>query len=211
MLAVADLQCERGDRCLFSGINFSLQPGELLYLHGHNGSGKTTLLRTVCGLVEPTAGEILWQGESICKQREDYAAELVYIGHKNGIKDDLTGVENLRVSCALDGFQVSEQQAWDALERMGLRGHEDLPSQVLSQGQKRRVTLARLLIDKSKLWILDEPFTALDVNATDFLQSVLRKHLDSGGMIILTTHQEVDLTSGEVKRLRLGWKKSDDV
>ncbi|MCU7958438.1 MAG: cytochrome c biogenesis heme-transporting ATPase CcmA [gamma proteobacterium symbiont of Bathyaustriella thionipta] len=211
MLEVAGLQCERGDRCLFSDVGFRLQAGELLYLHGHNGSGKTTLLRTLCGLIEPTAGKILWQGKSIRKQREEYAAELVYIGHKNALKDDLTGVENLRVSCALDGFKVSRQKAWNALERMGLKGHEDLPTQVLSQGQKRRVTLARLLIDKSRLWILDEPFTALDVNASQFLQSILQKHLAAGGMVILTTHQEVELTSGEIKRLRLGWKKHNDV
>jgi len=211
MLEVVDLECVRGDRRLFSGLSFSLEPGELLHLYGHNGSGKTTLMRSVCGLIRPTAGEIRWQGESIREAEDAYCRDLVYIGHKNGIKDDLNGIENLRIACVLDGVPISEAQAWDALERMGLRGHEDLPARVLSQGQKRRVALARLLAHKARLWILDEPFTALDKAAVAFLQSVIREHVGAGGMVILTTHQEVSLTEGEVKRLRLGWKGEDDV
>lgn len=211
MLEVLDLECIRGDRRLFSGLNFSLQEGELIYLHGHNGSGKTTLLRTVCGLIAPTDGQINWHGKNIRSQREEYAAKLVYIGHKNGIKGDLTGVENLRISCQLDGIFISEQQAWQALEKIGLRGHEDLPTRVLSQGQKRRVALARLLVNHSPLWILDEPFTALDKAAVNLLQTLLRSHVESGGMVMLTTHQEVAITSGQVRELKLGWKQDGDV
>ncbi|MES9966461.1 MAG: heme ABC exporter ATP-binding protein CcmA, partial [Sedimenticola sp.] len=136
---------------------------------------------------------------------------LVYIGHKNGIKDDLNGVENLRICSVLDGISISEGQAWDALERMGLRGHEDLPARVLSQGQKRRVALARLLTHNARLWVLDEPFTALDKAAVEFLQSVIRDHVADGGMVILTTHQEVSLTRGHPKQLQLGWKGEGDV
>lgn len=211
MLEVVNLQCTRGDRRLFSGIGFDLEPGQLLHLYGHNGSGKTTLMRTVCGLIAPTEGEVRWAGGNIRSQREEFHAQLVYLGHKNGIKDDLTGVENLLVSCRLDGLKVSADQAWDALERMGLRGHEDLPARVLSQGQHKRVALARLLLNRAPLWVLDEPFVALDAAAVSFLQDVVRDHVADGGMVILTTHQEVELTSGEVKKLRLGWKADGDV
>jgi len=211
MLEVVNLQCTRGDRRLFSGIAFELAAGELLHLHGHNGSGKTTLMRALCGLVTPTEGEVRWKGEPIRRQRDEFHAELLYLGHKNGIKDDLTGVENLRTACRLAGIAVSEKEAWEVLERMGLRGHEDLPSRVLSQGQQKRVALARLLVSRAPLWLLDEPFVGLDAAAVELLQSVIRGHVEKGGMVVLTTHQEVALTSGRVKRLRLGWKKDGDV
>ena len=211
MLEVVNLECIRGDRRLFTGLNFELEAGELLHLHGHNGSGKTTLLRTICGLITPTDGEVRWQGENVRKLHDDFARELVYIGHKNAIKADLTGTENLRIACQLDGIPVSIKQAWEALEKMGLRGHEDLPVRVLSQGQKKRVALARLLLNKSPLWILDEPFTALDKAAVAFLQTVIQQHVAAGGMAMLTTHQEVALTRGQVKSLRLGWKRDGDV
>ena len=211
MLEARQLECTRGDRRLFTGLEFSLGDGELLYLHGHNGSGKTTLLRTVCGLIVPSAGEVRWRGKPIRRQRDEFAAEVVYIGHKNGIKDDLTAIENLRVAAALDGLSLDSAQAVEALARLGLRGHDDLPTRVLSQGQKRRVALARLLVSTAPLWILDEPFTALDTAAVTLLQEVIREHVAAGGMVMLTTHQEVALTSGEVKRLKLGWKLDGDV
>ncbi len=211
MLEVVNLQCTRGDRRLFSGVAFELLPGELLHLHGHNGSGKTTLMRALCGLVTPTEGEVRWRGEPIRARRDEYHAELLYLGHKNGIKDDLTGIENLRAACRLSGHPIDERRAWEVLERMGLRGHEDLPSRVLSQGQQKRVALARLLVSKARLWLLDEPFVGLDVAAVALLQAVIREHVAGGGLVVLTTHQEVELTSGKVKRLKLGWKKDGHV
>lgn len=211
MLDVLNLECTRGDRRLFSTLNFTLQPGELLHLYGHNGSGKTTLMRTVCGLIAPSDGEVRWRGENIRSLRDEFAKDVIYIGHKNGIKDDLNGIENLRIACLLDGDPISEETAWDALERIGLNGHEDLPTKVLSQGQKKRVALARLLVSKAPLWVLDEPFTALDKAAVGLLQSVIARHVADGGMVILTTHQDVALTAGEVKQLRLGWKRDGDV
>lgn len=211
MLQVNNLECTRGDRRLFGEVAFTLEKGELLHLHGHNGSGKTTLLRAVCGLIIPTAGEVTWNGGNIRKLRDEFFQELIYLGHKNGNKDDLTGVENLLVACRLDGLKIAEQQAWDALESIGLRGHEDLPVRVLSQGQQKRVALARLLVNKAPLWILDEPFVGLDTAAVDLLQSVIQQHVASGGMVILTTHQEVAITEGRVKKLRLGWKKDGHV
>ncbi|MEN8174196.1 MAG: cytochrome c biogenesis heme-transporting ATPase CcmA [Pseudomonadota bacterium] len=206
MLEAADLSCVRGDRRLFSGIEISLERGELLYVHGHNGSGKTTLLRTLCGLFLPEAGEVRWNAQNIRSMREEFTRDVLYLGHKNGVKGDLTALENLRVTSALDGFEISEKEAWDALERIGLDGHEDLEVKVLSQGQQRRVALARLLINQAVLWVLDEPFTALDLAAVDLLQSVIREHVAQGGMVVLTTHQEVSLTAGQVKRLKLGWR-----
>ena len=211
MLEVANLECIRGDRRLFTGLSFELAAGELLHLHGHNGSGKTTLLRTICGLITPTDGEVRWRDENVRKLRDEFARDLIYIGHKNAIKAELTGTENLRIACQLDGIPVSVKQAWAALEKMGLRGHEDLPVRVLSQGQKKRVALARLLLNKAPLWILDEPFTALDKAAVAFLQTVIQDHVAAGGLVMLTTHQEVALTQGEVKSLRLGWKRDGDV
>lgn len=204
MLEIANLACSRGDRQLFTGLNFSLEAGSLLYVEGRNGTGKTTLLRAICGLFLADSGEICWNGEETRSLAEEYTKEVVYLGHHNGIKNDLTGLENLRISTVLDGDEVSEEQIWAALKKMGLAGFEDLPTKVLSQGQKRRVALARLLLNDSRLWILDEPFTALDVAAVDLLQSVIAEHVDNGGLVILTTHQEVALTSGQVQRLRLG-------
>lgn len=213
MLEIRDLECVRGDHRLFSGLNFSLGGGELLRLRGSNGSGKTTLLRTVCGLVEPTQGEVRWQGEAILRQRDDYHAALTYLGHQNGIKAELSAYENLRLACTLGGESNSKQQApleeriYTALARIGLRGREDLPTQVLSQGQKRRVALARLLLSQAPLWVLDEPFTALDVAAVAMLAELIGGHLQQGGMAIVTTHQEVAIRAGAVREIDLD--KSD--
>lgn len=210
MLSVSDLQCIRGDRCLFENLSFELNAGELLHLHGHNGSGKTTLMRTLCGLVQPAAGEISWNGEKISQLQEDFTRHVMYLGHKNAIKDDLTGVENLLTSSLLDGSIQQPAAAWKALEEMGLRGFEDLPTKVLSQGQKKRVALSRLLLTETRLWVLDEPFVALDKAAVAHLQDVIRRHVANGGMVILTTHQEVELTSGTVRELKLGWKVENE-
>lgn len=202
MLEANNLECFRGDRRLFRGLSLSLAPGELLHIHGQNGSGKSTLLRTLCGLFQPMEGEIRWNGVPITLLSEEYTKDVLYIGHKPGIKDDLTALENLRTASALDGVFLEEERAWEVLEQLGLRGFEDLPSKHLSQGQKRRVALARLLVSKARLWILDEPFSALDTLAISKLQEVLGSHLANGGMVVLTTHQEVAL--GEVKQLKLG-------
>jgi len=211
MLEVNNLECIRGDRTLFSGLEFSLATGELLHLQGHNGSGKTSLLRTLCGLIAPSQGSVHWKGKNIRRQRDEFAADMLFLGHLNGIKADLTAVENLRILCKLDGLDVSDENLWQILEKMGLYGQEDLPVRVLSQGQRRRVSLARLLLSKAPLWLLDEPFTSLDKPAVDLLQTVIAEHIKDNGMVMLTTHQEVALTTGEVRQLRLGWKKDHDV
>jgi heme exporter protein A len=204
MLDVSDLECTRGDRRLFTGLCFDLPPGTLLHVEGPNGSGKTTLLRAVCGLLQPQKGDIRWDGENIRRLKEDYCRDVLYLGHLNGIKNDLTGLENLTVSATLDGDEVQEGEVWTALKRMGLAGFEDLPTRVLSQGQKKRVALARLPLSNARLWVLDEPFTALDKAAVELLQTLIAEHVAEGGMAIITTHQEVPLTSGQIQRLQLG-------
>lgn len=207
MLEICDLECVRGDHRLFTGLDFSLNGGELLRLRGSNGSGKTSLLRMVCGLLEPEAGEVRWQGEDIRQQRDEFNEALTYLGHHNGVKAELTPYENLRISCRLSGRAVTDDRLYEALEIIGLGGREDLPTQVLSQGQKRRVALARLLLSDTPLWVLDEPFTALDVAAVEMLCAVIAGHLQKGGMAIVTTHQEVSIRAGAVREVNLD--KSD--
>jgi heme exporter protein A len=204
MLDVVNLECRRGDRRLFSDLSFSLSRGTLLHVRGRNGSGKTTLLRALCGLLARETGEIRWRGEDINSLGDDYRRDMLYFGHLNGIKSDLNGIENLRVATTLDGDPVVEEDLWDALAQMGLAGFEDLPTKVLSQGQKKRVALARLVLSGAPLWILDEPFSALDLDAVDLLGGLIAEHVAAGGLVVLTTHQEVPLTSGQIQRLHLG-------
>jgi len=210
-LEVKNLTCTRGDRELFSDLSFKLENRQLMRLEGTNGSGKTTLLRTLCGLFLADEGEILWDGVEIKKQDEAFHKELLYLGHQNAIKSDLTAYENLKLNCLMSGINVSQVQLMDALDSIGLFAFEDFPVRTLSQGQKRRVALAKLLLSKAKLWILDEPFVALDAAAVEQLQSIIAKHVESGGVVILTTHQEVPLTSGELVRISLNKEKTSHV
>ena len=203
MLEVKDLACARGEVQLFAGLNFALSPGEIMQVQGENGSGKTTLLRTLCGFCQPVAGEIVWRGTEINEAEEAFHADMVYLGHLNAVKDEFSALENLRISCAMAGWEVSHSEAMSALARMGLKGRETFPVRVLSQGQRRRVALARLLISKADLWVLDEPLTALDVGAVDLIQSIIKLHLFNGGMVIFTTHQVLDIPEVDIRRLNL--------
>lgn len=203
MLEVSNLACTRGDHQLFSGLSFSLSAGELMQVEGANGSGKTTLLRTLCGFMQPTAGEIRWRGQEVGELGEAFFAEMSYLGHLNAIKDELSALENLRITSGLAGCEVNEAKALAALRRMGLRRREHLPVKVLSQGQCRRVSLSKLLIIKSSLWILDEPLTALDVGAVDLMQELIGEHLSNGGMAIFTTHQPLQVAGIETRQLVL--------
>ena len=203
MLEISNLACIRGDHQLFSGLSFSLGAGELMQVQGENGSGKTSLLRTLCGFMQPAAGDIRWCGRNVRVLGEEYYAEMVYLGHLNAIKDELNALENLCISAGLAGCAVDEKEALAALRRMGLRRREYLPVKVLSQGQRRRVALSRLLVGKARLWILDEPLTALDVGAVGLMQELIGEHLSNGGMAIFTTHQPLQVVGVETRLLTL--------
>ena len=202
-LEVNNLQCIRGEKELFSGLSFALKSKQLMRIEGQNGTGKTTLLRTLCGLYQPDQGEVFWHNISIKKQAEEYLKDLFFLGHNNAIKADLNALENIRINTALTGNKYTDDALLEALDDIGLFGSEYKPTAHLSQGQKRRVALAALLLSKAKLWILDEPFVALDGFAVKLLQEVIAKHVENDGMVILTTHQEVPLTSGEIIRINL--------
>lgn len=203
-LHVDNLECIRSDRLLFSGLSFHLTGGELLHLEGANGCGKTSLLRILCGLSPPAAGEILWFGKPIRKQRDRFHQELVYLGHHTGVKGELTPLENLALAGRLYRIRPNIDLE-DALTQVGLGKHMDAPSRTLSAGQRQRIALARLLLQKATLWILDEPFTSLDVHGVDWVQTLLDAHLQQGGMVVLTSHHPVR-TRCPVRKLRLGGK-----
>ena len=192
MLQANALAGERGGQRLFSDISFSLNNGELLHVSGGNGSGKTTLLRMLSGLTLPAAGDISWQQQAIDNNRDDFNADLLYIGHRHGMHSDLNALENLQLST-----QQSSNRAriFSALEEVGLGRHLEKPLRLLSQGQQRRVALARLLLESRKLWILDEPLAALDVDAVEWFSQCLAAHLKNGGMAVVTTHQTASFIS----------------
>lgn len=198
-----ELECTRGDRVLFSGLDLWVEGGRGLYIAGENGSGKTSLLRILCGLLAPTAGRVTWNGTPIAASREVFGNDLAYVGHVNGVKDDLTAAENLRFSAALAGRAVDQTRITQALDTFDMASRAHLPTRVLSQGQKRRVALARLLLAAdAPLWILDEPFTALDVRGVAVLRGVIEAQLARGGIVVLTTHQDVGLPAS-IARLDL--------
>ena len=195
------LTCVRGERTLFTGLNLEVSAGEWLHVRGETGIGKTSLLRLLSGLTKPAAGEIFWNEQLISVDPSEYHRNLLFLGHRDSLKEDLTALENLSIATALDGITVSEEEILLALHRFGLRGREDLPVNCLSAGQKRRVLLARLLLRQAKLWILDEPFNALDVRAVEMLSELILEHIASGGIAIMTSHQEIPMPNGRVVQL----------
>jgi heme exporter protein A len=200
-----ELGCTRGERELFSNINFQIEAGDAMQVAGANGSGKTSLLRMLSGLTSPAEGEVRWVGRNIRSIREEFGSQLIYLGHANGVKDDLIAWENVVVASTLAGNPASRDDAYDVLDQLGLDRAADLPTRSLSQGQRKRVALARLwLCKKTTLWILDEPFTALDKNAVIELCGTLDRHLERGGMVIYTTHQEINLSAQRQLHLDLG-------
>lgn len=195
MLEARDLTCLKGDRLLFRGLALKVTAGNLLRVAGANGTGKTSLLRLLCGLTRPEAGTLQWHGQSVQAVRDQFHQALFYLGHASALNDLLTPLENLYFTCTTAGDQVSLQDCRHALERIGLARQFDLPAHVLSQGQRRRIGLARLFLASHRpLWILDEPFTALDSAAVTDLAITLSAHCTNGGMVILTTHQDAPFT-----------------
>jgi len=202
MMRATDLECIRGERRLFSGVSFSLAGGTLLQVRGPNGSGKTSLLRIVCGLLLPDAGDISWNGQRIRELGEEYRASLSYIGHLNAIKDELDPAENLRYFARLAGLGETTGDIDAALRAFQLDACRRLPCKLLSQGQKRRAALARLKLCRSRrLWVLDEPFSALDVEGVAVTRSLIEAQLAQGGAVMFTTHQEVAFAGRSLQRI----------
>jgi heme exporter protein A len=203
MLEAINLTCVRGTRRLFKNLNFAAGAGELVELRGPNGSGKTSLLRILCGLATPAVGEVRWEGTNIRKLGEEYFASVAYLGHQNGVKDELTAFENLRVSSAVSGRPLGDSEAREMLARVGLTQQQNLPARVLSAGQRRRLGMTRLLASEARLWILDEVLTFLDDSAMNLSREVITGHLQKDGIAIVATHQELNLAAPKFQQLRL--------
>ena len=195
MIDVRGLACERGDSALFSALSFELSPGKVLLVRGANGSGKTSLLRILGGLSAPREGEVRWCGERVTPLAPALRSHTLYLGHAAPLKDDLTVSENLAYALRLDGCTASRQRCHDALHSVGLGARLRLPARQLSQGQRRRIGIARMMLARRTLWLLDEPTTALDAQGVELFKSVLTAHLASHGLAVVTTHQALDIGS----------------
>ena len=202
VLESSGLECIRDDRVLFSGLDFVLESGQTLLLEGRNGSGKTSLLRILCGIRLPEDGALTWCGEDITRLGPLYHEHIAYVGHRDGLKLDLSPVENLVMARGL-GRPNPNTSPEDALERVDLYGFEDIPVRNLSAGQQRRLALARLLVTRSQLWILDEPFTSLDVHGIELAEELFLEHVSMGGMLAMTSHHAVNLDSAHIHRINL--------
>lgn len=204
MFEARSLECVRDDRLLFNDLSFAVAESEVLQIEGPNGSGKTSLLRILCGLRLAEAGQVLWQGESIISNREDYYANMVYIGHLPCVKGDLTVLENVRSLLDTRSLSLGNEAIEAALSKVGLASYEDVPGKALSSGQRRRILLAFVELSQAKLWILDEPLTALDVQGVALMESMIMQHKQSGGSVVFTTHHgmqlECDMSSVQLGR-----------
>ncbi|OAN18587.1 heme ABC exporter ATP-binding protein CcmA [Photobacterium jeanii] len=215
MLSVEKLSCIRDERVLFDDLNFTVGNGELVQIEGHNGAGKTTLLRIIAGLGNADEGQVCWNGENILTSREEFHQDLLFLGHQTGIKRELTAYENLAYFEAMHAEQGSaplEGQAkvcgddclFQALAHVGLAGREDVPAGQLSAGQQRRVALARLWISNHRIWVLDEPLTAIDKQGVKVLERLFLSHAERGGIVLLTTHQDMFTDSDQLRKIKLG-------
>jgi len=204
MLEAHDLAARRGHARLFSGLSFDVDGGQALVVTGANGAGKTTLLRTLAGLTAPEAGEIRWEGRTVAPFDSALRSALVYAGHQPAVKDELSTEENLSALVALAGESVPREALGRALDSVALARQRNLPARALSQGQRRRIGLARLMLVKRPLWILDEPTTALDAAGTQLLTRLVAEHLESGGIAVTATHAPLNLAAGRTRALALG-------
>jgi heme exporter protein A len=200
-LSVDKIHVWRGDRHVLQGVSTQVRPGELLHVSGPNGTGKTTLLRVVSGLLRPEQGSVSWGGQSIVSHRTDYQAALAYAAHEPALKGDLTALENLRFSVGLKR-RSSAAELHGALERTGVSACADLPARVLSAGQRRRVSLARVVAMQASVWLLDEPYANLDAAGSELVSGLLQAHVAAGGLALVVAHRELTLACN-VRRLEL--------
>ncbi|PJG85289.1 cytochrome c biogenesis heme-transporting ATPase CcmA [Conservatibacter flavescens] len=200
-LHLHNLSCQRGEKCLFSGLELHLQSGDFVQIEGHNGIGKTSLLRIIAGLATPLKGTVHWNGEDIRHNRETFYSDLLYLGHASGIKPELTAWENLKFYQKISASKQGDEILWDVLQIVGLLGREDIVAAQLSAGQQKRIALARLWLSQAPLWILDEPFNAIDKSGVQVLTNLFEQHAERNGIVILTSHQEVP--SNQLKIVRL--------
>lgn len=203
VLTFDNLGCSKGGRQLFQGIHCVLQSGCWLHVVGANGIGKTSLLRMLCGLAPIESGDILWNDQSIRTQRQAFEQDLCYLGHLNGLQESMTVNENLAFATALRGMAHDASRTPAILARFGVPGRGEHLVRHLSQGQKRRVALARLALSSARLWVLDEPFVAMDDKGIRMLTELIGEHLESGGMAVLTSHQPVEIGNVPVQTLEL--------
>jgi heme exporter protein A len=203
-LCFSKLGCSKGGRQLFKDIECTVAPGTWLYVAGANGVGKTSLLRMLCGLAPVESGDILWRGTSINTDKETFRRDMRYLGHLNALQDSMTVAENLDFACALNGAAISSAQRKEVLLRFGLKGRENQLARYLSQGQKRRVALSRLALSPARLWVLDEPFVAMDESGVRLLADLVAEHLNNGGTAVLTSHQTVPVGDMPPQVLELG-------
>ena len=210
LLLANRLTVRRGNECLFAALSFAIHPGRMVWLRGPNGSGKTSLMRTLVGLTRPDAGEIVWPLRKVPEDEDDRAApHLVYLGHSNGLKDDLTALESLQFLARLHGREDSVQAIESALRRMGLFHRRHLPVRTLSQGQRKRVALARLALEtQATLWVLDEPLDALDDLGIATVQGLIQEHLQRQGAVLLTSHIPVAMDGVATEVLMLEGQRS---
>jgi heme exporter protein A len=205
MLAVKNLSCERDERVLFRQLSFAIAPSEVLQIEGKNGSGKTSLLRILCGLSSNFEGDIEWKNQPVDDVREDFYGSMLYVGHLAGVKAALSPEENLHWMTRL-APHLNKMTIHEALEKVGLYGFEDVPCHTLSAGQQRRVGLARLYLSTATLWILDEPFTALDKKGVAEKEALIAQHVHTGGAVILTTHHDLHIPNKTVRKINLSAK-----
>jgi len=204
MLEALDLAGHRGSTCLFSGLSFRVPPGTALIVGGRNGTGKTTLLRMLAGLTAPAAGEVRWRGSGVGSFAPAMRNDVLFVGHAVAVKDELTAEENLASLVALGGDVVTREAIRRALDDVALGAQRGLPARVLSAGQRRRIGLARLQLLQRALWLLDEPLTALDAAGSELLASLLKAHVERGGVAVAATHQPIGLAASVTQTLTLG-------
>ncbi len=206
LLSASSLTCIREDRLLFDQLNIEIYAGDIVQVEGPNGSGKTSLLRILAGLSQPFEGEVLFNNQLISQSREEFHQQLLYLGHLPGVKGEMNAQENLTFNLALQGVTTSENNIKQTLAAVNLSGFEDSLASHLSAGQHRRISLARLYKSTARIWILDEPFTAIDKQGVHDLEQLFKTHINQGGCIILTTHQDLlTFESSNIKKITLDY------